>query len=127
MSTDARPRGRDLDICSRLAVGQNARSISKAVGVSETTVGRTSKRWREWVIASREEAAEQAAARLAASVPLAASRLLELIQSPNHSVSLGACRTVLEMGLKWRESIQLEARLSQLENSEPQAPWLRSV
>jgi len=55
-------------------------------------------------------------ARLSDSASFAATTLRTLAeQAESESVRLGACRTILELGLKWREHSELEARIAALE------------
>jgi hypothetical protein len=53
---------------------------------------------------------------LAAAQAAAASALVRLLKSDNESVRLGASRSVFELGAKVRESVEIEARLSALED-----------
>jgi transposase-like protein len=101
-----------------LARGLTFAGAALEVGVSE----RTLYRWREDKTFSgrihqiRADLFAQAAGKLSQLAGKAAERLGELVDSDNPAVALGACRTVLEAGLRLREALDLEERLTALES-----------
>jgi hypothetical protein len=64
----------------------------------------------------RAELFERGMGILAAAQAGAASALVRLLKSENESVRLGASRSVFELGAKARETVEIEERLSALED-----------
>lgn len=130
MVNDVRPRGephgRDAEIAARIIVGGSTRAVAQHLGLSTTTVSRARARWRDHIEEKRREQSEETAARLQASAALAASTLVDLLQSPHDGVRLGAARTVLDSALRWSELVTLSNRLDQLEAADPPQPWARA-
>ncbi len=58
---------------------------------------------------------EQALGAVASAGVTAAQTLRDLLRASSESVRLGAARSVLELGSRLRESVELEERLSRLE------------
>jgi hypothetical protein len=110
-------RNADEALATALASGQTLRAAATAVGVSERTATR---RWadpdfRSRVSALRGELVGQALGKLADGMSDAAAKLRELLAAQSEAVRLGACRALLELGVKLRESVELETRLAALE------------
>jgi transposase-like protein len=114
-------RGRqnaDEALALALASGQTVRDAAAAVGIAERTATR---RWadaafRRHVAELRGEMATRALGRLADGMGEAASTLRELLaDSTPPAVRLGAARCLLELGVKLREAIDLEQRLTAVE------------
>jgi transposase-like protein len=92
---------------------------------------RTIKRWlathpafRRRVGELRGEMIGRALGKLADGMVDAAGVLRELLAAQSDQVRLGACRALLELGTKLRESVELEARLAALEARENRrAKW----
>ncbi len=100
-----------------LAAGQTLRLAAEASGVAERTAAR---RWadpafRRRVNELRSEMVQQSLGRLANGMTAAADKLRELLDAESESVRLGAARALLELGVKLRESVELEQRLADLE------------
>ncbi len=110
-------RNADEVLALALAGGQTLRAAASLAGVSERTAAR---RWadpefRKRVAESRAEMVRQAQGRMADSMSEAAGVLRQLLTASSENVRLGACRAVLELGVKLRESVELEERLQALE------------
>jgi hypothetical protein len=113
-------RGRqnaDEALALALATGQTLRAAAGAVGVAERTATR---RWadpafRRRVAQLRGELVGLALGKLADGMADAAARLRQLLDAQSEAVRLGACRALLELGVKLRESVELEERLQALE------------
>jgi len=70
------------------------------------------------VLAAPEDQAEmvgRALGKMADGMADAADRLRQLLAAESESVRLGACRALLELGVKLRESVELEQRLADVE------------
>ena len=131
MVNDVRPRGephgRDAEIAARIIVGGSTRAVAQPLGLSTTTVSRARARWRDHIEEKRREQSEETAARLQASAALAASTLVDLLQSPHDGVRLGAARTVLRtLPSDGPKLVTLSNRLDQLEAADPPQPWARA-
>jgi hypothetical protein len=112
-----------------LTAKQEAVALALASGhtikraASECKAGqRTVKRWiadhpafARRVAELRGEAVARATGKLADGMALAADVLRALLGAKSESVRLGACRAMLELGIKLRESAELEQRLAALE------------
>jgi HEAT repeat protein len=90
---------------------------AETAGVSERTATR---RWadpefRRRVSVLRGELVGQALGRLADAMTSAANVLRQLLAAESENVRLGAARSLLELGVKLRESVELEERLQSLE------------
>jgi hypothetical protein len=110
-------RNADEALALALATGQTLRAAAGAVGVAERTATR---RWadpafRRRVVELRGELVGLALGRLADGMADAAAKLRQLLDAQSEAVRLGACRAMLELGVKLRESVELEARLQALE------------
>jgi hypothetical protein len=110
-------RNADEALAVALAAEQTLRDAAAAVGLSERTATR---RWadaafRRHVAELRGEMVARSLGRLADGMAEAADVLRRLLASKNERVRLGAARTLLEWGVKLRESVELEERLRALE------------
>jgi hypothetical protein len=113
-------RGRqnaDEALAVALAAGQSLRLAAQAAGVGERTATR---RWadpgfRRRVNELRSELVQQSLGRLADGMVAAADKLRELLDAKSESVRLGAARALLEVGVRLRESVEFEERLTALE------------
>jgi hypothetical protein len=100
-----------------LAQGHTLRDAATGAGISERTAAR---RWADPVFRKRVgelrgELVAMAAGRVADGMGEAASTLRELLNAAPPAVRLGAARSLLELGVKLRESIELEQRLTAVE------------
>jgi len=114
-------RNADEALAAALASGQTLRAASGAAGVSERTATR---RWadpqfRQCVSELRGELVGRALGRLADGMADAADVLRQLLNAKSESVRLSAARALLELGVKLRESVELEQRLQTLEDQLP--------
>jgi hypothetical protein len=110
-------RKRDDALAMALAGGRTLRDAAATAGVAERTATR---RWsdpnfRRRVVELRAAAVERATGKMADGMTEAADVLRKLLAAESESVRLGACRTMLELGVKLRESVELEQRLQTLE------------
>jgi hypothetical protein len=108
---------RDDALAVALAAGQTLRDAAAAVGIGERTATR---RWanlefRRWVAELRAEMVSRATAKIGEGMTEAADVLRKLLAAESESVRLGACRTMLELGMKLREFVDLESRVVALE------------
>lgn len=108
----------DLLILS-LASGQSVREAANAAGVSEKTVRRrlADAEFRRRIDETRAELFQLALSRLAAAAARAASTLEALLDGKRETSRLRAARSILELGTRLRETVELETRLLALEQN----------
>jgi len=112
-----------------VAAGRTAKDAAAAAGISETTASRrlrdpaVQRRIREL----RTQMVQQTAGRLSEAMGEAAEKLRSLLNAENEQVQLSAARSLLEYGLKVKEAVELEERISDLENAVGEAGRLRAV
>jgi hypothetical protein len=113
-----------------LSPRQEAVALGVASGLSLTAAARkanvgvpTAKRWsatspafRRRVQELRAEMTSQALGRMAAGMSEAADVLRGLLAAEAESIRLGAARSLLDLGMKLQDSVDLENRLADLEN-----------
>ena len=113
-----------------LSPRQEAVALGVASGLSLTAAARkanvgvpTAKRWsatspafRCRVQELRAEMTSQALGRMAAGMSEAADVLRGLLAAEAESIRLGAARSLLDLGMKLQDSVDLENRLADLEN-----------
>lgn len=101
-----------------VATGQTIRDAAQAVGISERTAAR---RWadpnfRRRVAELRGDLVQRSLGRMADGMSEAADVLRQLLaEGTPPAVRLGAARSLLELGVKLRESVEMEERLRNLE------------
>jgi hypothetical protein len=102
-----------------LASGKSYRDAAAEVGVSVKTVQRrmSDAAFRARVSELRGAMVSEASGRLARAMSGAAGALEGLLTAEGESVRLSAARSVLEFGVKIRESAELEQRVVALEQS----------
>jgi len=110
-------RKRDDAFAVALAAGQTLRAAAAAVGIGERTATR---RWadpafRRRVTELRTEMTSRALGIITDGMTDAAFTLRKLLKAKSESVRLSACRALLELGVKLRESVELEERFAELE------------
>jgi hypothetical protein len=111
-------RNADEALALALASGQTVRDAAAAAGVAERTATR---RWadaafRRRVAELRGDMVGRALGRMADGMTEAADVLRALLAADTPpAVRLGAARSLLELGVKLREAVELEARLTSLE------------
>jgi hypothetical protein len=112
----------DENLALALAAGLTLRESAQAVGISERTASR---RWadpgfRRQVSALRGEMVARSLGTMADGMAEAAQVLRGLLGSANESVRLAAARSLLVLGVKLRESVEVEQRLQALEEAKEQ-------
>jgi hypothetical protein len=112
-------RNADEALALAVASGQTLREAAAAAGVGERTATR---RWadpafRRRVGELRGEMVSKALGRMADGMADAADKLRALLAAAPPTVQLGAARALLELGVKLRESVELEERVADLERS----------
>jgi hypothetical protein len=108
---------RDDALTLALARGLSNAEAAAEAGVSERTVGRR-KAAPAFLARVRELRAglvEWAAARLADGMVEAADTLGGLLTAESEATRLGAARSLIELGAKRRDSLELEERIAELE------------
>ena len=114
-------RGRqsaDESLAVALAAGQTLRDAAASAGIAERTAAR---RWadadfRRKVSDLRGGMVSRCLGKMADGMADAAGTLRTLLTSESDSVRLGAARSLLELGVKLRESVALEERITEIEN-----------
>jgi hypothetical protein len=104
-------------LVAALASGATLQQAAEAAGVHRRTVSRRNvdPAFRQRVQAMRAEMIGQALGRMADGMTEAADTLRSLLQAEGESVRLGAARAMLELGVKLRDAVELEARIAALE------------
>lgn len=110
-------RNADDALALALAAGQTLRDAAQMVGIAERTATRriADPAFRALVGRYRQQMVERALGRLADGMSDAANVLHALLGANSENVRLGAARSLLEMGTKLREAVEMERRLTQLE------------
>ena len=108
----------DAVLIAALAAGATVQDAANQAGVAERTVYRRldDPSFRAQIEEARRAAIDLAVARLSDAAAFAATTLRELAgAAESETVRLGACRTLLELALKWREHGELTERIAALE------------
>jgi hypothetical protein len=111
-------RHADHNLLLALACGATIEAAAAKAGVSESTAHRrlADPAFRQRLQEVRSEMVQRTAGMLTAAAGEAVNTLLELQKGTvPHASRLGAARSVLEIGIKMRESADLEARLAAVE------------
>jgi hypothetical protein len=106
-----------------LAAGDSIADAAANAGVGERTVYRrlADPAFRQRIQTFRGEMVAQALGRMANGMTEAADVLRQLLASQTPpAVRLGAARSILELGVKLRESVELEQRVAALETAADQ-------
>jgi hypothetical protein len=100
-----------------LASGATIKQAAKVGGVSVATVMRrmAEEDFRRELARLRSEMVDRAIGKLASSLAAASTTLRRLLKASSETVRLGAARAIHELHRGWRESMELEQRLSELE------------
>jgi hypothetical protein len=108
---------RDHKLAWLLAQGYSPTAAAKKLGYSARTARRRSAlpEVKRLETEFRQEWFGKAAARLIRGASKGVMRLEALMDSPNPLVALGATRSFLEFGLKFRDSLDFAARLEAIE------------
>ena len=117
-------RHADESLVAALASGMTVDKAAKRAGVSRSTATRRmrNRTFRQRVTEARAEFVSRALGRLSDSATEAADTLRALLSAGDDRVKLGAARAVLELGVKLKESTELEARIAALENPNSERP-----
>jgi hypothetical protein len=107
----------DAALLLALAAGQTIRDAARSSGLGERTATRrvADASFRRRVTELRAEMIGQALGKMADGMTEAADTLRRLLSAEAESVRLGAARSLLELTVKLRESVELEQRLAVLE------------
>jgi transposase len=108
-----------------LACGLSAEQAAKQVGVSAATVRRRldDPAFQSRLVELRGEMLERAAAMLTAAAVESVRTLADLLKPANGPATrLTAARSILEHGVKLRSLVEVESRLSDLEERLEQSP-----
>src|SRR5262245_51311891 len=110
-------------VALELAAGASLHEAARRTGAGERTI-------KTWTAAKpqfarrvaelRAEMTSRALGRLIDGMALAADTLRKLLTAKSEMVRLGAARSVIELGTRVREIVELEERISALEL---RAPW----
>ena len=110
-------RNADQALLKALACGVSNEAAASQAGVSPATVYRRRQNpdFCKQLDQLKSEMFQRTAAMLNAAGMESVKKLLELQKIASHAVQLGASRSILEIGAKFRESADLEKRLHDLE------------
>jgi hypothetical protein len=116
MAENGRPK-RDEALVLALAAGRTVREACCKAGISERTAFRRleDSAFRRRVTEVRADMVQRALGKLADNAAAAADTLRKLLKADGENVKLGAARSILELGNRLRESVELEQRLAALE------------
>ena len=122
-------RDADQALIAALAAGATKQEAARLVGVGERTVYRRLEdpRFRRRVDEARAELVNRAVGSLADASSAAVATLRALLEADSESVRLGACRAILDLGLKLREAEELERRIRALEEQAATEPGRRKA
>ena len=111
--------GGDARFVAELAGGATVAAAAMAAGMSEATAYRRLRDdgVKRQVAAARAEMLSRAVARLTSASVEAVEALRGLLGSDMDFARLGAARTILEVGLKYREQLDLAERVAALEQA----------
>jgi hypothetical protein len=101
-----------------LAAGKTVQEAAQSAGVSERTAYRRldDPEFRSRLTSLRAEMVAQATGKLANASAQAVDALTGLLMADSETVRLGAARSILELGIKLRESTEIERRICDLED-----------
>jgi uncharacterized protein with von Willebrand factor type A (vWA) domain len=116
--SDRHTRGEEL-LVTAIAGGASLRDAAQQAGVSERTVSRrmADDGFRLKVSHARAQMTDRALGFLANASVQATATLWSLLSSGNERVRLSAARSILEIGPRLREQVELEYRLARLEEA----------
>lgn len=112
-------RNADFVLIVALAGGAPLRDAAAQAGVSERTARRRTgdQEFMRRVSQTRTEMIDRAVGVLTEASVQAATTLCSLLSAESETVRLGACRALLELGVKLRESEDLSTRVAALEEA----------
>jgi hypothetical protein len=116
MAENGRRKG-DTELMLALAAGQTVRDAARLACVGERTASRrvVDPAFRRRVAELRAGMVARAAGQLADGMAQAAATVRGLLTAESESVRLAAARTILEIGPKLREAVEVEDRLAAVE------------
>ena len=108
----------DHKLLLALATGASVRDAAKKARVSERSAYRRleSEEFRHQLSVTRSRMFERAVGALADASIESVRVLRELLAADSESIRLGACRAILESGVKLRDAVELAERMSRLED-----------
>jgi hypothetical protein len=110
---------RNADVLAlALAAGDSVSEAAQKAGMAERTAYRRldDPAFRQRIQTLRGEMIGQALGRMADSMTEAADVLRGLLRADAETIRLGAARSLLDLGVKLRDSIELGARIAELES-----------
>jgi hypothetical protein len=115
MARNGTRRGTDAFLLAS-ASGKSVIDAAGEAGISLRTAQRrrAEPSFRQELATLRGEMIERALGRLSDSMSAAADKLRQLLSANSEQVQLGAARSLLELGTKLRDSVELEARVADL-------------
>ena len=122
------PRGdrkhADTRLAVELASGKTVETAAEAAGLSVRTAFRRLRdpAFAQQVREARAAFVDRAVGKLADASTKAVDTLVQLLDCDTDTVKLGACRAILELGNRLRESVELEQRISELETRVSEKP-----
>ena len=124
MTGSGRKNG-DVALVAGLAGGASVQEAARQARLSERTAYRRLEdpEFCHQVAEARRALIVRAVGTLARVASAAAVTLAQLLKAESESVRLGACRAILELAVRLRESEELEARIAALEDAT--APGVR--
>ena len=107
----------NTSLIAALAGGATVKAAAKSAGLGRRTAYRRLEDpdFRRRVAEARREMLARAVGTLADASTAAAAKLRDLLDAESETVRLGACRAILELGAKLRESDELAERIAALE------------
>ena len=114
----------DPILIAALAGGATNLDAARQAGIGEKTVYRRLEdpAFRRQVAEARSAMVARAVGTLADASSAAAATLRRLLDADSETVRLGACRAILELGVKLRETEELEQRLAAVEEQQAAMP-----
>ena|SRR5437870_5565578 len=118
MADNGRRKG-EAALLLALAAGQTVRDAASLAGIGERTATRrfAEPDFRRQVTQLRAGMVQRALGKLADAATEAVDTLRGLLAAGSESVKLGAARSILELGCKVKEAVELEERIAALEES----------
>lgn len=100
-------------LLAALAGGKSIQGAAKLCGVSEQTVRRRmrSPEFKQELSQARSAMLARAIGHLAAGSTESSITLRKLLKSSNEKIKLGAARSILELGVKMRENVEMAEEL----------------
>jgi HEAT repeat protein len=117
MAENGRAKRGDEALLLALAGGATVRDAARSAGIGERTATRrlADPGFRRRVAENRADMVARALGKLADGATEAVDTLRKLLGAEADTVKLGAARSILELGTKLREAVELEERLAELE------------